>query len=110
MSTVVIPGTETETEKRTDKLIPGEDNKTPATQTDGSGFKGPIEWLIDDPQVSREDNDPFHILLLDETYINNPKITILRVRHLCTNYKNEYELWETLAHDEYELKKDENLT
>ena len=39
MSTVVIPGTETETEKRTDKLIPGEDNKTPATQTDGSGFK-----------------------------------------------------------------------
>ena len=84
MSTVVIPGTETETEKRTDKLIPGEDNKTPATQTDGSGFKGPIEWLIDDPQVSREDNDPFHILLLDETYINNPKITIEYVASTCT--------------------------
>ena len=83
MSTVVIPGTETETEKRTDKLIPGED-KTPATQTDGSGFKGPIEWLIDDPQVSREDNDPFHILLLDETYIINPKITIEYVASTCT--------------------------
>mmetsp|Transcript_22109 Transcript_22109/g.53565 ORF Transcript_22109/g.53565 Transcript_22109/m.53565 type:complete len:202 (-) Transcript_22109:357-962(-) len=81
MSTV-IPGTETETEKR-EKLIPGTEN-VPATETDGAGSKGPIEWLIDDRLVSREDNDPFHILLLDETYVQKPEITIEYVASSCT--------------------------
>ena len=80
-TTTVIPGTETE--KRTDKLIPG-DEKTPATETGGAGSKGPVEWLIDDAQLSRDDNDPFHILLLDETYVKNPtKITIEYVASSC---------------------------
>lgn len=79
----VIPGTETETEKR-EKLIPGTE-KIPATETGGagSGSKGPVEWLIDDRLVSREDDDPFHILLLDETYVKSSKITIAYVASAC---------------------------
>ena len=81
MSTTVIPGTDTE---KRDKLIPG-DEKTPATETGGVGSKGPIEWLIDDALVSREDDDPFHILLLDETFVkNSKKITIEYVASTCT--------------------------
>ena len=83
-TTTAIPGTETETEKR-DKLIPGEEkNPSPATETGGAGSKGPIEWLIDDALVSRDDEDPFHILLLDETYVQKPKITIEYVASTCT--------------------------
>ena len=85
MSTTVIPGTDTE---KRDKLIPG-DEKTPATETGGAGSKGPIEWLIDDALVSREDDDPFHILLLDETFVkNSKKITIEYVASPApTSYK-----------------------
>ena len=36
--------------------------------------QGPIEWL-EDPEVSREMEDPFHILLLDQTY-EKEKITV----------------------------------
>ena len=84
-TTTAIPGTEQETEKSDKTLIPG-DEKTPSTETgsSGAGNKGPIEWLIDDAQVSRDDNDPFHILLLDETFNKNNKITIEYVASTCT--------------------------
>jgi hypothetical protein len=36
---------------------------------------GPLEWLEDDLTVSREMDDPFHILLLDETF-EKPKVTV----------------------------------
>jgi hypothetical protein len=36
---------------------------------------GPLEYLEDDTEESREDQDPFHILLLAETYLNR-KITV----------------------------------
>ncbi len=84
MSTTVIPGTETETEKREKELKRGKDKSpTPETDSSGAGNRGPIEWLIDDAQSSRDDNDPFHILLLDETF-NNVKITIEYVASTCT--------------------------
>ena len=82
-SPVAIPGTETETEEKREVYIPGEE-KTPSTETGGAGNRGPIEWLIDDAQVSRDDNDPFHILLLDETFVKNSKITIEYVASSCT--------------------------
>lgn len=82
-SPVAIPGTETETEEKREVYIPGE-KKTPSTETGGAGNRGPIEYLIDDPRVSRDDNDPFHILLLDETFVKNSKITIEYVASSCT--------------------------
>ena len=86
-TTVVIPGTEQETEKKEKELKQGKDQEnTPSTESDGAGNnKGPIEWLIDDPQVDRNDDDPFHILLLDETFHGNNKITINYVASTC-NY------------------------
>ena len=77
---VAIPGTETETEEKREVYIPGEE-KTPSTETGGAGNN--VEWLID-ARVSREDNDPFHILLLDETFVKNSKITIEYVASSCT--------------------------
>ena len=85
-TTTVIPGTEQETEKKEKELKQGKDQEnTPSTESDGAGNKGPIEWLIDDPQVGRNDEDPFHILLLDETFHGNNKITINYVASTC-NY------------------------
>lgn len=37
--------------------------------------QGPLEWLEDDPELSRDMEDPFHILLLDQTF-EKPKITV----------------------------------
>lgn len=75
MSTVIKPP-ETETQRRTDKR----DLRIPA---DEGNIRGPIEWLIDDPLVSREIDDPFHILLLDETFTQNSRITIPYVASSC---------------------------
>ena len=36
---------------------------------------GPLEYLEDDPNQSRDMEDPFHILLLGETY-KKPRITV----------------------------------
>ena len=36
---------------------------------------GPLEWLEDDMDQSREDHDPFHLILLGETF-DKPKITV----------------------------------
>ena len=73
----VIPGTETETEKR-EKQDPFE---IPADEGD---VRGPIEWLIDDHLISREFDEPFHILLLDETFTKNERITIEYVASSCS--------------------------
>lgn len=76
MSTVIEkPGTEVERKKK------GEDVRIPA---DEGEVRGPIEWLIDDRQVSREDEEPFHILLLDETFTKNDHITIEYVASSCS--------------------------
>lgn len=37
--------------------------------------QGPLEWLEDNPDESRDMEDPFHILILDKTY-EKPKITV----------------------------------
>ncbi|KAL7535111.1 hypothetical protein ACHAXR_010141 [Thalassiosira sp. AJA248-18] len=75
MSTV-IPGTETETERREKRDLTG-------IPPDEGDIRGPVEWLIDDPLVSREDGEPFHILLLDETFVQNSRITIEYVASSC---------------------------
>lgn len=74
MSTTVIPGTETEKREKADEI------SIPPGQGD---IRGPIEWLIDDTEVSRNADDPFHILLLDETFVNNDRITIDYVASSC---------------------------
>ena len=66
-TTVAPPDTETEKrEKKDDSIIP----------PDQGDVRGPLEWLIDDKLVSREDEDPYHILLLDETFVKNDRMTI----------------------------------
>ena len=40
--------------------------------------------LIDDPLVSREVDEPFHILLLDKTFVQNERITIQYVATSCS--------------------------
>lgn len=75
-STTVIPGTETETDREQD-----EDLKIPPSEGE---VRGPVEWLIDDPLVSREVEDPFHILLLDETFTKNERVTIEYVASSCS--------------------------
>ena len=37
--------------------------------------QGPLEWLEDNPDQSRDMEEPFHILILDQTY-EKPKITV----------------------------------
>jgi len=37
--------------------------------------QGPLEWLEDNPDESRDMEDPFHILILDTTF-EKPKITV----------------------------------
>lgn len=37
--------------------------------------QGPLEWLEDNPDQSRDMEEPFHILILDTTY-EKPKITV----------------------------------
>ena len=73
-STTVIPGTDEKQKQDEDKsIIPPNEGET----------RGPIEWLIDDKMVSREFDDPFHILLLDDTFAQNDRITIEYVASSC---------------------------
>lgn len=73
-TTVAPPETQTEKrEKKDDSLIP----------PDQGDVRGPLEWLIDDRLVSREDEDPFHILLLDETFVRNKRMTIEYAASSC---------------------------
>jgi len=75
MSTVVQPP-DTETERREKRDLTG-------IPPDEGDIRGPVEWLIDDPIVSREFDEPFHILLLDETFVKNSRMTIDYVASSC---------------------------
>ena len=79
MSTVIRPP-ETETQRRTNKR---RDENLGSIPPDEGNIRGPIEWLIDDPLISREHDDPFHILLLDATFTQNARITIPYVASSC---------------------------
>mmetsp|Transcript_32893 Transcript_32893/g.59320 ORF Transcript_32893/g.59320 Transcript_32893/m.59320 type:complete len:198 (-) Transcript_32893:123-716(-) len=76
MATVVKPP-ETETERRIKR------EKTLIPPDEGT-VRGPVEWLIDDREISREFDEPFHILLFDETFVQNSRITIDYVASSCT--------------------------
>jgi hypothetical protein len=53
-----------------DFLGDAEENKRDAMRK-----QGPLEWLEDDPLAERDMEDPFHILVLDQTF-EKPKITV----------------------------------
>jgi hypothetical protein len=79
MSTVIKPpGGNTETEKRRKKR-----NLDFTPPLDEGDIRGPVEWLIDDELISRDEDDPYHILLLDATFANNKRITIEYVATSC---------------------------
>ena len=73
MSTTVAPPDTEKKEKEGEFKVPN----------DGGETRGPIEWLIDDRMVSREDGEPFHILLLDETFRVNDRISVEYVASSC---------------------------
>lgn len=74
-------------------VLPRTDDKTKKKQRSGGGndFQIPsneneirsVEWLIDDKLISRDEDDPFHILLLDATFATNERITIDYVASSC---------------------------
>lgn len=39
---------------------------------------------MDDDEISREDDDPFHILLLNETFVMKPRMTVQYVASSCS--------------------------
>ncbi|KAL7476040.1 hypothetical protein ACHAW6_001926 [Cyclotella cf. meneghiniana] len=80
MSTIVEPRPITETERRS-KGSKRERNVIPPGQGE---VRGPLEWLIDDDEISRDDDDPFHILLLSATFEQNNRITIEYVASSCS--------------------------
>lgn len=77
MSTV-LPRTD---EKTTKKQRSGGNNEflIPANENEIRS----VEWLIDDKLISRDEDDPFHILLLDATFATNERITIDYVASSC---------------------------
>ncbi|KAL7462830.1 hypothetical protein ACHAXS_003198 [Conticribra weissflogii] len=58
-------------------------DKTGGKITPGGTKGGDMEWYIDDTSISRNGDDPFHILLLEETYHQNDRITIEYVATSC---------------------------
>jgi hypothetical protein len=77
MSTVIDAPTKEDVDRKTrrksdddDFLGDQEDNFEDAVRK-----QGPLEWLEDDMEVSRDMEDPFHILLLGQTF-EKPKITV----------------------------------
>lgn len=74
-------------------VLPRTDDKTTKKQRSGGGneFQIPsneneirsVEWLIDDKLISRDEDDPFHILLLDATFATNERVTIDYVASSC---------------------------
>jgi hypothetical protein len=77
MSTV-LPRTD---EKTNNKQRSGRSNEfqIPANENEVRS----VEWLIDDKLISRNEDDPFHILLLDATFATNERITIDYVASSC---------------------------
>ena len=85
MVTIAEPRPITETEKRQD---------TDRRSKEGKGDKGftppgrgdvddPLEWFIDDDEISRDDDEPFHILLLGETFLKSDRVTVEYVASCC---------------------------
>ena len=90
MVTVTQPATETERTTYTrindrrrarDASKQAESNPMPPNQ-DNNG--NPLEWFMDDDEISREDDDPFHILLLNETFVMKPRMTVQYVASSCS--------------------------
>jgi len=81
MSTTIAPprpATDTDIDKKT--RGPGSGGQTGTGEDDDFDEadvrkKGPIEYLEDDLDISRDNEDPFHILLLGETY-EKAKMTV----------------------------------
>jgi hypothetical protein len=74
MATIEAPTRETtETDRRTSRRSDS-DNDSSAPDARDIRKDGPLEYL-EDPNESREMDDPFHILLLGETF-DKPKITL----------------------------------
>jgi len=69
-TTVAPPRPATETDKKTQKSPADEEFDEFDVRN-----KGPIEYLEDDLEESRDMQDPFHILLMEETFIK-PKVTV----------------------------------
>ena len=78
MSTVINrPGTQTERRRKNNR------DWGISPPSDEGEIRGPVEWLIDDALVSRDVDDPYHILLLDATFAENERITIEYVATSC---------------------------
>lgn len=73
-TTTAPPDTDTDTDKRT-RRQGGEDEQQETFDEFDIRKQGPLEYLEDDLEESRDLNDPFHILLLAETYLK-PKVSI----------------------------------
>jgi hypothetical protein len=43
----------------------------------------PLEWFIDDDEISRDDDEPFDILLLGETFLKSDRVTVKYVASCC---------------------------
>jgi len=69
-TTVAPPKTDIDTDKKT-----GDDAGEESYDDADIRKNGPLEYLEDDLEQSRDMKDPFHILLLAETFLN-PKVTI----------------------------------
>jgi hypothetical protein len=84
MVTITEPRTVTETDRR-GKTRNGNRQRDYDPIPPNQGKAGaPLEWLIDDDEISREDDDPFHILLLNETFSINKRMTIEYVASSCS--------------------------
>lgn len=75
MITIEAPRTKTETEKKNRNRGGSRQTDTdPIPESEGY-VDNALEWFIDDDEISREDDEPFHILLLNSTYAK-PRITL----------------------------------
>mmetsp|Transcript_18904 Transcript_18904/g.31263 ORF Transcript_18904/g.31263 Transcript_18904/m.31263 type:complete len:226 (-) Transcript_18904:58-735(-) len=74
MSTTVAPP-ETDTDKRIQKREGSGDDEKESFSDEDIRKQGPLEYLEDDPNEMRDPQDPFHILLLGETYLK-PKVSV----------------------------------
>jgi len=83
MNTVIDSPTKEDLERKVGRRSGGNDNddllgdKEENVQ-DAIRTQGPLEWLEDDPTELRDMKDPFHILLLSQTF-EKPKITVTYV-------------------------------
>lgn len=76
-STVIDAPTKEDLERKVGRRQGGDDLLGDAEENieDAIRQQGPLEWLEDNPDESRDIEDPFHILILSQTY-EKPKITV----------------------------------